>query len=173
MSTPVVLITGALSGIGRATAAAFAKNGASVVASGRREAEGKALEAELRNLGADAVFIRADVRREDDVRGLIQDRARLALGACGVDGGVDPAEACDGLVDQAAYVVLAAHIGTDESRLGTEAAELGFQRLAFSFPAARRDDGCAIFGKNCSGGAANAGQRAGDQHDGGAHSRSS
>jgi NADP-dependent 3-hydroxy acid dehydrogenase YdfG len=52
MSTPVVLITGALSGIGRATAAAFSKNGASVVASGRREAEGKALEAELRNLGA-------------------------------------------------------------------------------------------------------------------------
>src|SRR6266566_1901308 len=62
MSTPVVLITGALSGIGRATAAAFAKNGASVVASGRRDAEGKALEAELRSLGADAVFIRADVR---------------------------------------------------------------------------------------------------------------
>jgi NAD(P)-dependent dehydrogenase (short-subunit alcohol dehydrogenase family) len=53
MSTPVVLITGALSGIGRATAAAFAKNGASVVASGRREAEGKALEAELRSLGAE------------------------------------------------------------------------------------------------------------------------
>ena len=55
MSTPVVLITGALTGIGRAAAAAFAKNGASVVASGRREAEGKALEAELRSLGAEAV----------------------------------------------------------------------------------------------------------------------
>ena len=40
MSTPVVLITGALTGIGRATAVAFAKDGASVVAAGRREAEG-------------------------------------------------------------------------------------------------------------------------------------
>ena len=40
---PIVLITGALTGIGRATAVAFAKEGASI-ASGRREAEGKALE---------------------------------------------------------------------------------------------------------------------------------
>src|SRR5437660_5117961 len=71
MSSPVVLITGALTGIGRATAIAFAKNGASVVASGRREAEGNALEAELRSLGAEAAFIRADVRREDDVSSLI------------------------------------------------------------------------------------------------------
>ena len=46
MSNPVVLITGALTGIGRATAAAFAKDGTSIVVSGRREAEGKALEAE-------------------------------------------------------------------------------------------------------------------------------
>src|SRR6266581_1005303 len=67
MSSPVVLITGALTGIGRATALAFAKDGAHVVASGRREAEGKALEAELRSLGAEAAFIRADVRHEADV----------------------------------------------------------------------------------------------------------
>src|ERR1043166_9370381 len=53
MSNPVVLITGALTGIGRATAIAFAKEGARVVASGRREAEGKALEAELRSLGTE------------------------------------------------------------------------------------------------------------------------
>jgi NAD(P)-dependent dehydrogenase (short-subunit alcohol dehydrogenase family) len=49
---PVILITGALTGIGRATALAFAKDGATVVAAGRREAEGKALETELRALGA-------------------------------------------------------------------------------------------------------------------------
>ena len=71
MTNPVVLITGALTGIGRATALAFAKDGAQVVASGRREAEGKVLEAELRSLGAEAAFIRADVRHEDDVRSLI------------------------------------------------------------------------------------------------------
>ena len=61
MDRPVVLITGALTGIGRATALAFAKDGARLVVSGRREAEGKALEAELHRLGADAAFIQADV----------------------------------------------------------------------------------------------------------------
>ena len=43
MNKPVVLITGALTGIGRATALAFAKDGARGVVSGRREAEGEAL----------------------------------------------------------------------------------------------------------------------------------
>jgi NAD(P)-dependent dehydrogenase (short-subunit alcohol dehydrogenase family) len=71
MNRPVVLITGALTGIGRATAIAFASDGALLVVSGRREAEGKALEAELRRLGAEASFIRADVSREDDVRALV------------------------------------------------------------------------------------------------------
>jgi NAD(P)-dependent dehydrogenase (short-subunit alcohol dehydrogenase family) len=71
MDKPVVLITGALTGIGRATAIAFAKDGARLVVSGRRETEGKALEAELRRLGAEAAFIRADVRRDDEVRKLV------------------------------------------------------------------------------------------------------
>ena len=70
MSTPVVLITGALTGIGRATALAFAKDGARLVVSGRKEAEGRALAAELRDLGTEAEFILADVRHEDDVRNL-------------------------------------------------------------------------------------------------------
>jgi NAD(P)-dependent dehydrogenase (short-subunit alcohol dehydrogenase family) len=92
MSNPVVLITGALTGIGRATAAAFAKDGASIVVSGRREAEGKALEAELRSLGAEAAFIRADVRHEDDVRSLIDQtvarfgRIDAAINAAGTEG---------------------------------------------------------------------------------------
>src|SRR5713101_878169 len=71
MEKPVVLITGALTGIGRATAIAFAKDGARLVVSGRRETEGKALEAELRGLGAEASFIQADVRHEDEVRDLV------------------------------------------------------------------------------------------------------
>ena len=71
MEKPVVLITGALTGIGRATAITFAKEGARLVVSGRRKTEGRALEAELRGLGAEATFIQADVRREDDVRDLV------------------------------------------------------------------------------------------------------
>ena len=55
MSERVVLVTGALAGIGRATATAFARQGAAVVVSGRRDEEGKAL-AELRELGADAEY---------------------------------------------------------------------------------------------------------------------
>ena len=79
MKTPVVLITGALTGIGRATARAFATEGARVVVSGRRDDEGERVVAELRELGAEAVFLRADVRREDDVRGLV-DKAVARFG---------------------------------------------------------------------------------------------
>src|SRR6202051_3549233 len=75
MGAPVILITGALTGIGRAAAFALAREGATVLASGRRGAEGKALEAELRSLGADAAFILADVRHEDDVRNLVDQTA--------------------------------------------------------------------------------------------------
>jgi NAD(P)-dependent dehydrogenase (short-subunit alcohol dehydrogenase family) len=66
MTNQVVLITGALSGIGRATAVAFAKEGASVVVSGRKDEAGNALVTELRGLGAEAEFIRADVRRDGE-----------------------------------------------------------------------------------------------------------
>ena len=79
MSAPVVLITGALTGIGRATAIAFAKERARLVVSGRKEAEGKALEAELRGLGAEAEFIVADVRHEKDISNLV-DRAVARFG---------------------------------------------------------------------------------------------
>jgi len=71
MKTPVVLITGALTGIGRATALAFAREGARVVVSGRHEDEGRRLVAELRELGGETEFLRADVRREDDVLNLV------------------------------------------------------------------------------------------------------
>src|SRR3982074_2244203 len=79
MSTPVVLITGALTGIGRATALAFANEGAKLVVSGRKEAEGKALETELHALGAEAEFVFADVRREKDIGHLV-DRAVARFG---------------------------------------------------------------------------------------------
>src|ERR1700738_5720021 len=67
MAQQVVLITGALTGIGRATAMAFAGKGANVVVSGRHDDKGQALATELRALGGEAELVRADVRKEDDV----------------------------------------------------------------------------------------------------------
>src|SRR5213594_306508 len=96
MNKPVVLITGALTGIGRATAIAFAKDGYRLVVSGRREAEGKALEAELRRLGAEAAFIQADVRRDDEVSDLVDEtvarfgRLDVAVNNAGTEGQVGP-----------------------------------------------------------------------------------
>src|ERR1700736_3124022 len=96
MDKPVVLITGALSGIGRATAIAFAKKGATVVASGRRDEAGKALAQELRSFGAEAEFINADVRKEDEVRALIDrvieqfGRLDVAVNNAATEGPVGP-----------------------------------------------------------------------------------
>jgi NAD(P)-dependent dehydrogenase (short-subunit alcohol dehydrogenase family) len=96
MNKPVVLITGALTGIGRATATAFAREGYRVLVSGRRDNEGQALAAELREQGGEAEFVHADVRIEADVRNLL-DRAierfgRLdaAVNNAGTEGEVGP-----------------------------------------------------------------------------------
>jgi NAD(P)-dependent dehydrogenase (short-subunit alcohol dehydrogenase family) len=79
MPSPVVLITGALTGIGRASAIAFAKSGYRIVISGRREDAGQALATELNGLGAEVEFVKADVRHEDEVRHLV-DRAVKQFG---------------------------------------------------------------------------------------------
>jgi len=71
MATPVVLITGALTGIGRATAVAYARQGANLIVSGRHDDAGADLAKELNNLGAEAEFVRADVRHDQDVASLI------------------------------------------------------------------------------------------------------
>ncbi len=76
MNSPVVLITGALTGIGRAAAFIFAQDGAQVVVAGRRDDQGQALVAELLDLGADAMFVHADVRHEDEVRNLVDETVR-------------------------------------------------------------------------------------------------
>jgi NAD(P)-dependent dehydrogenase (short-subunit alcohol dehydrogenase family) len=92
MTQPVVLITGALTGIGRATAAAFAKERARIAVSGRREDVGQKLSSELRALGAETEFYAADVRREDDVRRLIDQivarfgRLDVAVNNAGTEG---------------------------------------------------------------------------------------
>lgn len=77
MNQTTVLITGALTGIGRATAFAFAKLGANVVVSGRREEAGAALAIELRLLGGKAEFVKADVANEAEVRNLVEKTVSL------------------------------------------------------------------------------------------------
>jgi NAD(P)-dependent dehydrogenase (short-subunit alcohol dehydrogenase family) len=94
MYKPVVLITGALTGIGRATAVAFAKKGARVVIAGRREEAGNALAEELRSFGTEAEFINADVRKEDEVSALVDKtverfgRLDVAVNNAGTEGQV-------------------------------------------------------------------------------------
>jgi NAD(P)-dependent dehydrogenase (short-subunit alcohol dehydrogenase family) len=92
MNTRVVLVTGGLTGIGRATALAFANEGAQVVVSGRRDEEGQKLVSEIRGAGAEAEFIRADVRRDEDVHNLIDKTVErfghldVAVNAAGTEG---------------------------------------------------------------------------------------
>jgi NAD(P)-dependent dehydrogenase (short-subunit alcohol dehydrogenase family) len=96
MKKKVVLITGALTGIGRATAFAFANEGARLVVSGRRDDEGQKLVAELRERGAEAEFLRSDVRHEDDLRSLIDKtvarfgRLDAAVNCAGTEGTPGP-----------------------------------------------------------------------------------
>jgi NAD(P)-dependent dehydrogenase (short-subunit alcohol dehydrogenase family) len=96
MDQPVVLITGAHTGIGRASAVAFAKKGASVVVTGRRDEAGKALVEELRSFGAQAEFINADVREDADVRAMVDEtvarfgRLDVAVNNAGTEGRPGP-----------------------------------------------------------------------------------
>src|SRR2546425_9692649 len=96
MNSPVVLITGALTGIGRATALAFANEGARVVVSGRRDDEGRKLVGELRDLGAEAEFLHSDVRHEDEVRSVVDKtvarfgRLDVAVNNAGTEGKPGP-----------------------------------------------------------------------------------
>jgi NAD(P)-dependent dehydrogenase (short-subunit alcohol dehydrogenase family) len=96
MSSSVVLITGALTGIGRAAAVSFAKAGHRVIISGRKPDAGEALASELRALGAEAEFVQADVRKEDDVRRLVDrtverfGRLDVAVNNAGTEGRPGP-----------------------------------------------------------------------------------
>lgn len=114
--TPVVLVTGALSGIGRATAIAFARERARLVVSGRRAQEGGRLAEELRSLGAAAEFVQADVRFEDQVQALVEHatkrfgRLDIAVNSAGHEG--RPTPVVEQTIDTYAAVFDANVLGT-------------------------------------------------------------
>jgi NAD(P)-dependent dehydrogenase (short-subunit alcohol dehydrogenase family) len=92
MAIPVVLITGALTGIGRATAIIFAQEGANIVVSGRRDQQGEELVAELKGFGSEAIFVHSDVRKDEDMRNLVDQtvkhfgRLDIAINNAGTEG---------------------------------------------------------------------------------------
>jgi NAD(P)-dependent dehydrogenase (short-subunit alcohol dehydrogenase family) len=96
MTSSSVLITGALAGIGRATAFAFAEAGARLIVSGRRDDAGQALVEELRQKGVQAEFVRADVRHDSEVRQLVDaavtrfGRLDAAVNNAGTEGALGP-----------------------------------------------------------------------------------
>ena len=89
-------VTAGAVGIGRACAVAFAREGATVVVSGRRDESGHALAAELRTLGVRAEYLRADVRNEAEVRSLVEQtverfgRLDVAVNNAGTEGQLGP-----------------------------------------------------------------------------------
>src|SRR3979411_15021 len=92
MKNAGVLITGGLTGIGRAASIIFAQEGARIVVSGRRDKQGQELVAELQGLGAEAIFVGTDVRNDDDVRNLVDQTVRrfgrldIAVNNAGTEG---------------------------------------------------------------------------------------
>ena len=92
----VVLVTGGTSGIGRVTAVAFARGGAKVVVSGRREAEGQETVRQIKAAGGEGIFVQADVAREADLAALVKTtvdtygRLDVAFNNAGIEGDLGP-----------------------------------------------------------------------------------
>src|SRR5450755_2493865 len=88
----VALVTGGTSGIGRDTAVLFAKEGAKVVVTGRREAEGKETLEMIRAAGGDGLFLKGDVAKAANVEMMVQKtvekfgRLDIAFNNAGIEG---------------------------------------------------------------------------------------
>src|SRR5215470_17387242 len=88
----VALITGGTTGIGRDTAVLFAKEGAKVVFSGRREAEGNETLNRIRAAGGEGFFVKSDVSKAAEVESLVQNtvekygRLDIAFNNAGIEG---------------------------------------------------------------------------------------
>lgn len=68
----VILIPGSTSGVGKASAIGFAKEGGKVVVSGRRQEKGQAVVDEIKKLGGEATFIKADMASHEEIKNLVQ-----------------------------------------------------------------------------------------------------
>jgi NAD(P)-dependent dehydrogenase (short-subunit alcohol dehydrogenase family) len=92
LENKVALITGGTTGIGRDTAVLFAKEGAKVVFTGRREAEGNETLALVRAAGGDGLFLKSDASKASDVQSVVQNtvekygRLDVAFNNAGVEG---------------------------------------------------------------------------------------
>ncbi|MCP1109568.1 NAD(P)-dependent dehydrogenase (short-subunit alcohol dehydrogenase family) [Lachnospiraceae bacterium PF1-21] len=67
----VAIVTGATSGIGRATAVLFANEGAKVVVAARREERGQEVVSEIEKNGGTAFFVRTDITQNEDIKNLV------------------------------------------------------------------------------------------------------
>ncbi|MES0490491.1 MAG: SDR family oxidoreductase [Leptospirales bacterium] len=97
----VIIITGATSGIGEATAEEAASEGAKVVLAGRRTEKGEAIVERIKKKGQNATFIATDVTKEEDIKNLVEQTVKLhgkldgAFNNAGILSGMSTVDTCE------------------------------------------------------------------------------
>src|SRR6266446_6659475 len=171
-SDKVALVTGGTSGIGKTTATEFARAGAKVVLSGRREKEGASVVAEIQQLGGAAAFIRADVAKDADVKAMVDftvatyGRLDIAFNNAGVvKSDVEAAISGDGEVDHCFDVGIFCDVRANERGGTAELLDFCDNARAFFFTSAGEDDLGASTGKFGGGRLTDAGGPSGHECD--------